>query len=120
MVLFPSTRTDYILMNEKRDFFADANVRRAVSYAIDREGLIKTLLYGNGTPANSLFMPTVPYYDKNTPGQTFDMDKAKAGAGGIQVRQRLHLHLLGQLRRLHRRGHRPGAAGLAARNSASR
>ena len=78
VVLFPSTRTDYILMNEKRDFFADVNVRRAVSYSIDREGLIKTLLYGNGTPANSLFMPTVPYYDKNTPGQTFDMDKAKA------------------------------------------
>jgi peptide/nickel transport system substrate-binding protein len=78
VVLFPSTRTDYILMNEKRDFFADVNVRRAVSYAIDREGLIKTLLYGNGTPANSLFMPTVPYYDKDTPGQTYDMAKAKA------------------------------------------
>ena len=78
VTLFPSTRTDYILMNEKRAPYDDVHVRRAISYAIDRESLVKTVLFGNGTPANSLFMPTVPYYDKATPGQTYDMDKAKA------------------------------------------
>jgi peptide/nickel transport system substrate-binding protein len=78
VTLFPSTRTDYILMNEKRPFFADVNVRKAISYAIDRESLIKSVLFGHGTAANSLFMPTVPYYDKSTPGQTYDMTKAKA------------------------------------------
>ncbi|HEY8302039.1 MAG TPA: ABC transporter substrate-binding protein, partial [Jatrophihabitans sp.] len=78
VVLFPSTRTDYILMNEKRAPYDDVHVRRAVSYAIDREALIKTVLFGHGTAANSLLMPTVPYYDKNTPGQTYDMAKAKA------------------------------------------
>jgi peptide/nickel transport system substrate-binding protein len=78
VTLFPSTRTDYILMNEKFAPFADVHVRRAISYAIDRESLVKTVLYGHSTVANSLFMPTVPYYDKNTPGQTFDMSKAKA------------------------------------------
>ncbi len=76
--LFPSTRTDYILMNEKRPPYDDVHVRRAVSYAIDREALVKTVLFGHGTPANSLLMPTVPYYDKNTPGQSYDMTKAKA------------------------------------------
>ncbi|MDT4924929.1 MAG: peptide/nickel transport system substrate-binding protein [Pseudonocardiales bacterium] len=78
VTLFPSTRTDYILMNEKFAPFADVHVRRAISYAIDRESLVKTVLFGHSTVANSLFMPTVPYYDKNTPGQTFDMSKAKA------------------------------------------
>ncbi|MET3807087.1 peptide/nickel transport system substrate-binding protein [Nakamurella sp. UYEF19] len=78
VTLFPSTRTDYILMNQKRAPFNDVHVRRAISYAIDREALVKTVLFGNGTPANSLFMPTVPFYDKNTPGQTYDMTKAKA------------------------------------------
>lgn len=78
VTLFPSTRTDYLLMNEKRAPFDDVHVRRAISYAIDREALVKTVLFGNGTPANSLLMPTVPYYDKNTPGQTYDMTKAKA------------------------------------------
>ncbi|MEN3266011.1 ABC transporter substrate-binding protein [Pseudonocardia sp.] len=78
VTLFPSTRTDYILMNEQRPPYNDVHVRRAISYAIDREALVKTVLFGNGTPGNSLFMPTVPYYDKNTPGQTFDMAKAKS------------------------------------------
>jgi peptide/nickel transport system substrate-binding protein len=78
VTLFPSTRTDYILMNEKRAPYDDVHVRRAISYAIDRESLVKTVLFGNGTAANSLFMPTVPYYDMNTPGQSFDMAKAKA------------------------------------------
>jgi peptide/nickel transport system substrate-binding protein len=78
VALFPSTRTDYILMNEKRPPYDDVHVRRAVSYAIDRVSLVKTVLFGNGTPANSLLMPTVPFYDKDTPGQTYDMTKAKA------------------------------------------
>jgi peptide/nickel transport system substrate-binding protein len=77
VTLFPSTRTDYILMNQKVNYFQDQNVRLAVSYAIDREALVKAILFGHGTPANSLFMPTVPFYDKATPGQSFDMDKAK-------------------------------------------
>jgi peptide/nickel transport system substrate-binding protein len=77
VTLFPSTRTDYILMNQKVKYYQDQNVRLAVSYAIDREALIKAILFGNGTAANSLFMPTVPFYDKSTPGQAFDMDKAK-------------------------------------------
>lgn len=75
--LFPSTRTDYILMNETKAPYSDVHIRRAISYAIDRQALVKTVLFGSGTPANSVFMPTVPYYDKNTQGGQFDMDKAK-------------------------------------------
>jgi peptide/nickel transport system substrate-binding protein len=78
VTLFPSTRTDYILMNETKPPFNDQDIRLAISYAIDRESLVKSVLFGHGTPANSLFMPTVPFYDKNTPGQQYDMDKAKA------------------------------------------
>ncbi|MEV8545491.1 ABC transporter substrate-binding protein [Streptomyces sp. NPDC051572] len=78
VTLFPSTRTDYLVMNEKHKPFDDVHVRRAISYAIDREQLIKAVLFDHGTPADSLFMPTVPYYDKNTRGQSYDMDRAKA------------------------------------------
>jgi peptide/nickel transport system substrate-binding protein len=75
--LFPSTRTDYILMNQTRTPYADAHVRRAISYAVDRDALVKNILFGHGTPANSFMMPAGPYYDKNSPGLTFDMDKAR-------------------------------------------
>jgi peptide/nickel transport system substrate-binding protein len=75
--LFPSTRTDYILMNQTKKPYQDVHVRRAISYAIDRQALVKNILFGNGTPANSFMMPTVPYYDKNTPGLQYDMVKAR-------------------------------------------
>ncbi len=75
--LFPSTKTDYILMNQSKKPYDDVHVRRAISYAIDREALVKTLLFGNGTVANSFLMPNVPYYDKSTPGIQYDMAKAK-------------------------------------------
>ncbi len=75
--LFPSTRTDYVLMNQTRHPYADVHVRRAISYAIDREALVKNILFGHGTPANSFMMPAGPFYDKNSPGLTYDMDKAR-------------------------------------------
>ena len=77
VTLFPSTKTDYILMNQNKKPYDDVHVRRAISYAIDREAMVKTLLFGNGTVANSFLMPQVPFYDPATPGLTYDMAKAK-------------------------------------------
>ncbi|MDT7727632.1 MAG: peptide/nickel transport system substrate-binding protein [Actinomycetota bacterium] len=75
--LFPSTRTDYVLMNQTRGPYADVHVRRAISYALDREAMVKNILFGNGQPANSLMMPAAPYYDKNCQGIVYDMNKAR-------------------------------------------
>lgn len=75
--LFPSTRTDYILMNQNKTPYADIHVRRAISYALDREAMVKNILFGNGQPANSFMMPSAPYYDQNCQGITYDMDKAR-------------------------------------------
>jgi len=75
--LFPSTKTDYIMMNQNEKPYDDVHVRRAISYAIDREAIIDTVLFGNGEPGNSLLMPSVPFYDAETPGQQYDMAKAK-------------------------------------------
>jgi peptide/nickel transport system substrate-binding protein len=78
MTLFPSTRTDYVEFNEHFKPYQDVHVRRAISYAIDRKALVKAILFGNGSPANSFLPPQVPYYDKNSPGLQYDMTKAKA------------------------------------------
>lgn len=75
---FPSTYEEYIAFNEKHAPFNDVHVRRAISYAIDRTAIIKSVLFGNGTPANSLLSPGTPYYDKNATAQTYDMARAKA------------------------------------------
>jgi peptide/nickel transport system substrate-binding protein len=78
MSLFPSTRTDYVLFNEKVKPFQDVHVRRALSYLIDRKALVKAILFGNGSPANSFMPPTVPFYDAKSPGLQYDLVKAKA------------------------------------------
>lgn len=75
--LFPSTQTEYLAFNQSKKPFQDAHVRRAISYAIDRTAVIKAVLFGNGTVANSFMPPTTPYYDKATPGIQFDLAKAK-------------------------------------------
>ena len=78
MHLFPSTRTDYLDVNEKVKPLQDVHVRRAMSYAINRQALVKAVLFGNGKPANSLFPPQVPYYQASTPGLQYNLSQAKA------------------------------------------
>jgi peptide/nickel transport system substrate-binding protein len=83
--LFNSTRTDYLLMNEKRAPFSDVHVRQAISAAIDRKALISAVLFGHGTPANSFMPPQLNYYDPNSPGIQYDLAKAKADMAASSV-----------------------------------
>jgi peptide/nickel transport system substrate-binding protein len=77
MTLFNSTRTDYMAFNEKKAPFNDVHVRRAISEAIDRQAMIKAVLFGNGQPANSFMPPQVPYYQKATVGLQYNVADAK-------------------------------------------
>jgi peptide/nickel transport system substrate-binding protein len=78
MDLFNSTETNYLAFNENVKPFQDVHVRRAISLAINRQAIIKAVLFGNGKPANSLFPPQVPYYDPTTPGYQYNLAAAKA------------------------------------------
>jgi peptide/nickel transport system substrate-binding protein len=77
MNLFNSTRTDYMTFNENRKPFNDPHVRRAISLAINRQAMIKAVLFGNGTVANSFLPPQVPYYQASTPGLQYNLTQAK-------------------------------------------
>ena len=78
MLLFPSTRTDYLLMNQAYAPLKDVHVRRAISYSVDRAAMLKALFFGFGKPANSFMPPQVPYYDPKSPGIQYNPSKAKA------------------------------------------
>jgi peptide/nickel transport system substrate-binding protein len=75
---FKSTYESYITFNQQKTPFSDVHVRRAMAYAIDRQSIVKAVLFGNGTPADSLLSPGTPFYDKDNGAPTFDMTKAKA------------------------------------------
>jgi peptide/nickel transport system substrate-binding protein len=94
MYLFPSTRTDYLDMNEKYPPLKDVHVRRAISYAIDRNAIIKSILFGHGTPANSFLPPQVPFYDKSSGGLQFNVAKAKAEMAKSKYKKGFKVSLL--------------------------
>jgi peptide/nickel transport system substrate-binding protein len=75
--LFNSTRTDYMAFNEKKAPFNDVHVRRAISLAVNRQAMIKAVLFGNGQPANSFMPPQVPFYQAATPGLQYNLAQAK-------------------------------------------
>ena len=77
MTLFPSTRTDY--MPDEREGQAVRRRPRAPRDLLrDRPaGADRLDPVRQRQPANSFMPPQVPYYDPNSPGLQYDMDKAK-------------------------------------------
>lgn len=64
--------------NTARAPFDKAEVRKAISQAIDRNAVIKAALNGLGQPATSLIGHNVPYYDPGTKSLTPKYDLATA------------------------------------------
>src|SRR5215218_7714229 len=73
---FPSTRTDYIVLNTREAPLDDVHARRALQYATDRQTLVDVVLFGVGIPATS-FMPKGALY-WNDELQEYPYDVAKA------------------------------------------
>ena len=61
----------------KNSAVSDKNVREAIWYAIDREGMIKTTLGGEEDIADTLFSKNVVYCDIDLKKRGFDPNKAK-------------------------------------------
>jgi peptide/nickel transport system substrate-binding protein len=56
----------------------DKRLRQAFSLAIDRDAAMQIVYDGTGLAGNQPFAPNSPWYDKDTPVPTRDVDKAKA------------------------------------------
>ncbi len=77
----PVARIEYLGFNigkGRNPIWKDARVREAVALAIDREGIINSVLFGAGTPADSIiYKSVVGHYDGIT-ARKQDIAKAKA------------------------------------------
>ncbi len=90
--------TTYIGINTKAGPLADARVRQAIAYAIDRPALIRAKLGGRAQLARTPIPPGHWAFDPNTPLYAFDPEKASAllEAAGLHADAagvRLHVSL---------------------------
>ncbi len=75
---FASTSTNFLTLNVRNKPLNDAKVRLALSYAIDRNALIKTINFGVGVAATSFRPKGSLYFNDTLPGWPYDIQKAKA------------------------------------------
>lgn len=85
MVLFPSTKVNDIIMNNRPKFkdgsanpLSDVRVRQALNYAVNREALIALVTFGTGKPMKSFMSSATPLFDTRQKGYSYDPVKAKA------------------------------------------
>src|SRR3954464_5630914 len=76
--LFPSTRVDFIQLDEHYAPFKDPNVRKALNYAIDRNAIVKLAYSGHATPASSYMPYKMLYWNNSLKPYPYNLDKAKA------------------------------------------
>ncbi|MGC8780556.1 MAG: ABC transporter substrate-binding protein [Anaerolineae bacterium] len=80
--LFSAPLSGYTLIylnqnNPNVAFFQDVAVRQALLYALDRQALIDSALYGQGIVAHSPFLPATWAYDPEVPKYAPDPEKAR-------------------------------------------
>ena len=73
----PSNSYNYIGWNEKLEDFKDPRVRQALCLAINREEMLKYLLYGLGVVSNGIYPPQMWYYNPNVKPLPYDPHRAK-------------------------------------------
>lgn len=76
IVQYTELGTYYLQYNTTVKPFDNPKVRVAISYAIDRKGMVDKVLAGTGAPATSLIPPGMPGHIDGL-GQEYDVNKAK-------------------------------------------
>src|SRR5262249_45179539 len=76
--LDPSSREDHMLINHAHKPLGDVRVRKALCIAIDREAIVKTVLFGHGKVANSFVPAGALFYNDANPTCAYDPKTAKS------------------------------------------
>ena len=75
--LFPSTRVDFVQMDEHFKPFKNLLVREAVNYAINRQAIVRLAYQGDAVPGASFMPYHMQYFDSGIQPYPYDPAKAK-------------------------------------------
>lgn len=76
-LMSPPIASRAIVLNSSRPITSDKNVRQALQYAVDKEGIASGILDDSETVADTLMAKTVPYSNIDLPVYSFNQDKAR-------------------------------------------
>jgi peptide/nickel transport system substrate-binding protein len=75
----PQVNYYFFAINHDLPKFADLRVRQALTYAIDKQAIVKNILKGDGRPATGPINPLLgAYYNPDVDTYPYNMDKAAA------------------------------------------
>ncbi|WP_409273745.1 ABC transporter substrate-binding protein [Neobacillus sp. SCS-31] len=76
IVKYDQGRYDYIGLNQKDPLFADMKVRQALSFGLNRQAIVNTVLLKNAQLASGPIHPLEAPYNKNVKPLAYDVKKA--------------------------------------------
>ncbi len=77
----------YLAINNERPPFGDARVRRALSRAVDRPGLVREVLEGHAEAAHTALPPTLFGHDTRARELVLDVDAARRLLASARLRE---------------------------------
>jgi peptide/nickel transport system substrate-binding protein len=75
---YPSFAYTYLGFNLKHPWFSDKRVRQAFAYAIDKEEIVKAVLFGFGSISTGPYVPNTWPYNPNVKKYEYNPQKAEA------------------------------------------
>lgn len=81
---YPSLRVTYLYLNNAKGALSNVNLRRAVSYAVDYQGMVKGILGGNAKQMRGPIPDGMWGYDPTAMQYNTDMSKARADLAKVQ------------------------------------
>ncbi len=74
---YPLGFEKHIILNGRAGLFTNPKAREAVNLALDRKGMLKTVLHGHGQVAGSLVAPATEFYDASLKAPEHNAARAK-------------------------------------------
>lgn len=75
---WPAPSVEYLAFNTQKEPLNDVRVRQAITYALNRQEFVDTIIEGRGEVATSFIAKTLPGWNEDVKPYPQDLEKAKA------------------------------------------
>ncbi len=103
IITMPSNTNFHMVMNTKREFLNNVNIRKAIALSIDQNSILKAVFQGNGSPAYTYLLDRLParnvdpkyeiHFDPTKAQEIMAAEGWKKGSDGILVKDGKKLSL---------------------------